>query len=367
MVRRTLALLLLLFVVPAFGKPFSAVGPLAVARDGHTATLLPNGKVLIAGGFGTDPVTHAILYLASAELYDPATASFSAAGSLATGRAGHTATLLPNGKVLIVGGTNFNVATGFVRAGELYDPATGHFSPVGDFAFGRRDHTATLLQNGKVLIAGGFGSVSATTFDYIVQAELYDPANGTIVTSGGLTAARQEHTATLLPNGKVLIAGGGSSVSLATAELYDPATGFFTLTGSMATARDRHTATLLQNGNVLIVGGKGTDSGVFSPALGPAELYDPASGTFSPSGTLNVLRLSHTATLLQNGNVLVAGGQNPDAYIGALYSAELYDAASGSFSVVGSLGAARSEHTATLLPNGEVLFAAGFGLGGLLN
>jgi Galactose oxidase, central domain/Kelch motif len=367
---RTSALLLLLLASPMFGQPFSPTGSLAAARDDHTATLLPNGKVLIAGGFSLDPVSHGIGYLASAELYDPATGDFTATGSLATGRAGHTATLLPNGKVLITGGINFNVPTGFVRSAELYDPATGHFSPAGDFAFGRRDHTATLLQNGKVLIAGGFGSISTTQTGFIGPAELYDPAAGTIVSSGNLAAARDLHTATLLPNGKVLIAGGGNcsgpacssgALALTSAELYDAATGLFTPTGSLATARNRHTATLLQNGKVLVTGGKGIDERAFSPAVGPAELYDPASGTFSPTGTLNVLRLSHTATLLPNGNVLIAGGNNPNASTGVLASAELYDAVAGSFSVIGSLVAGRELHTATLLPNGKVLIAGGVG------
>src|SRR5205823_7166264 len=115
----------------AQASAFSPTGSLAVARDSHTATLLPNGKVLIAGGFRIDPVSHDLLYLTSVELYDPATGTFSATGNLATGRAGHTATLLPNGKVLITGGANFNVATGYVRSAELYDSATGRFSAVG--------------------------------------------------------------------------------------------------------------------------------------------------------------------------------------------------------------------------------------------
>ena len=356
----------------AQASAFSPTGSLAVARDTHTATLLPNGKVLIAGGFRIDPVSHELVYLTSAELFDPAAGTFSATGNLATGRAGHTATLLPNGKVLITGGANFNVATGFVRSAELYDPPAGRFFPVGDFAAGRRYHTATLLPNGKVLIAGGFGSVSSTTLDYVRSAELYDPTSGTIAPSGNLAAPRKEHTATLLPNGKVLIAGGGNcagpacssgSLALTSAELYDPATGLFTPTGNLLTARNQHTATLLQNGRVLIAGGKGSDNRALSPAVGPAELYDPASGTFSSTGSLAVLRLAHTATLLPNGNVLIAGGYNPDAYAGVLASAELYDPAAGSFSAIGSLGSAREEHTATLLQNGKVLITAGLSSG----
>jgi IPT/TIG domain/Galactose oxidase, central domain len=317
---------------------FSATAGLGIARYCHTATLLPNGKVLIAGGFNGS-------YLSSSELYDPAIGTFSATtGSLGTARFQHTATLLPNGKVLIAGGFNGS----YPSSAELYDPASGTFSGTGSLATQRTAHTATLLPSGKVLIAGGYG------MSYLPSIELYDPASGTFSVTGSLVASvRDGHTATLLPNGKVLIAGGKFGGYLTSAELYDPVGGTFTATGSLGTARYQHTATLLPNGKVLIAGGFG-DVG----SLTSAELYDPASDTFSTTGSLGTARKLHTATLLPNGNVLIAGGVGDGELV---TSAELYDPASGTFSVTGSLVIAREYHTATLLPNGKVLIAGGIG------
>ena len=320
---------------------FSATGSLATARGDQTATPLPNGKVLIAGGAGFPGA------LSSAELYDTATGTFSATGGLATGRIGPTATLLPSGKVLIAGGLSGYSGTVYFSSAELYDPASGTFSTTGSLATGRSYQTATLLPNGKVLVVGGFGSAAVP---YLSSAELYDPASGTFSATGSLANGRYVHTATLLPNGKVLIAGGYGTPSgtLSSAELYDPATGTFSATGRLGTARYRHTATLLPNGKVLIAGGGGF------PFVSSAELYDPASGTFSAAGNLAVARQMHTATLLPNGKVLIAGGG------GALSSAELYDPASGAFTTTGSLATPRAGHTATLLPNGTVLIAGGY-------
>src|SRR5438874_816593 len=325
------------------GSPvnFVITGSLATARNGHTATLLPNGKVLVAGGRNGNSI------LASAELYDPASGTWSATGSLATARAFHTATLLPNGKVLVAGGGN--------NSAELYDPASGTWSATGSLATARAFHTATLLLNGKVLIVAGEGNGAPFV---LASAELYDPASGTWSATGSLASARagqpSGHTATLLPNGKVLVAGGGDINGIrASAELYDPASGTWSATGSLATARSGHTATLLPNGKVLAAGG-----GDGGSILASAELYDPASGTWSATGSLVFARFAHTATLLPNSKVLVAGGEGP--FQSVLASAELYDPASGTWSATGSLVFARWTHTATVLPNGKALVAGGF-------
>jgi|GEM_PF-3124675 len=336
---------------PATGT-WSSTGDLATARESHTATLLPNGQVLIAGGFpGGGGV------LKSAELYNPATGAWSSTGDLATARGSHTATLLPNGQVLLAGGEGDSF--GFLKSAELYNPATGTWSSTGDLATARGLHTATLLPNGQVLIAGGVNTSSGV----LKSAELYNPATGTWSSIGDLATARESHTATLLPNGQVLIAGGFNNGVLKSAELYNPATGTWSSTGDLATARALHTATLLPNGQVLIAGGFPSGGGFFKSA----ELYNPATGTWSSTGDLATARDSHTATLLPNGQVLIAGGINNN---GSLKSAELYDPTispvTGSWSVTFP-NTSRSEHTATLLPNGKVLVAGGFGTGGGLN
>lgn len=319
---------------------FEQTGTMVQARANHTATLLSDGKVLVAS--------------LSAELYDPASQTWVTTGGLVNPRHYHTATLLPNGNVLVAGGL-----IGFAsQAGaELYDPATGTWTVTGSLNTRRRFHTATLLPNGKVLVVGGFVEQLGTTLggSATPTAELYDPATGTWTTTASLAQQRFFHTATLLPNGKVLITGGdgwsdGGGIQ-ASSELYDPATGIWTPTGSMNTARNSHTATLLPNGKVLVAGGGSTNH------LETAELYDPATGTWSPTGSLSSGRDGHTATLLQGGKVLVAGGSDNSG--NTIAGAELYNPASGAWIATGSLVNARRDHTATLLGGGEVLVAGG--------
>jgi hypothetical protein len=270
-------------------------------------------------------------------------------GSMSTAHYAPTETLLNNGLVLIAGGYNGSA----LAISELYNPATGTFTSTGSLNTARYGHTATLLNNGMVLIAGGVNS------SYLASAELYNPTTGTFTPTGSLITARVDDTATLLNNGTVLIAGGDAGVNaFASAELYDPTTGTFTLTGSLTTGRTRHTATLLNNGMVLIAG----DDFAFN-ALASAELYNPATGTFIATGSMNTGRFGHTATLLNNGLVLMAGGCASGC--NSLASAELYDSATGAFTVTGSLNTARYAYTATLLNNGMVLMAGGYNAGAL--
>ena len=294
---------------------------------GHTATLLQNGTVLLTGGFINDVWDYGGSTSDNgAGLYDSATGVLGGTGNMTANRGGHTATLLTNGKVLIAGGADQDpTGTGLANA-ELYDPSTGTFTQTGSMAVGRYLHTATLLQNGKVLIVGG---VVTSTSAPVATAEVYDPATGTFTTTGAMVTAREQHTATLLADGRVLIAGGTTSppaslssawletgtVDLqgtATAEIYDPSTGSFSGTGSMAEARTFHTATLLPSGKVLVAGGGDENS--------TAEVYDPATGSFSMTGGMEIGRSGHTATLLPNGSVLVAGG----GIFAGLASVELY-------------------------------------------
>lgn len=320
------------------GPGFYSTGNMNQGHYLHSATLLSNGLVLIAGGYNSN---------GTAELYDPATGTFSFTGSLHLPYTYHTATLLGNGKVLIAGGYEYNTAT-YLASAELYDPSTGTFTTTGSMAQGRRHHTATLLPNGKVLIAGGYAGSSASQ---LASAELYDPATGTFTTTGNLNRGRNWHTATLLPNGKVLVAGGYPAP---TAELYDPDTGTFTNTGSLNQGRYIHTATLLPNGKVLIASGHDFSNN----NLTSAELYDPTTGAFALTGSLSEGRPYHSATLLQEGKVLIASGY--DYWTSTdLSSAELYDPVTGTFTGLGNLTADRGYHTATLLSNGKVLLAGG--------
>jgi N-acetylneuraminic acid mutarotase len=323
---------------PAFAGlgAWNPAGTLVTPREGPATTLLPSGKVLVAGGYSAG-----FGALASAELYDPATNSWSSAASMTEARSEATATLLPDGKVLVAGGS------GSVRnlaSAELYDPATDSWSPTGSLAVGRRRHTATLLGNGKVLVVGGL--VGAGVSDSRTRAaELYDPATGTWSSAGKTAVARAGHTATLLENGQVLVAGGYGG-PLASAELYDPATNTWSPAASMAQARGDSTATLLGNGLVLVAGGLVYGTTI----LASAELYDPATNTWSPAASMAQPRWHHTATLLGNGTVLVVGLQAP---------AEVYDPATNTWSSAGYMAQPRIYQTATLLENGQVLVAGG--------
>lgn len=335
-----------LTVNAATANSFTLTGTMNVSRWGHSATLLPNGKVLIVGG---DNVGYS-----TSEIYDPATGKFTLSGNTIWPHSHHTATLLPNGKVLIAGGYGNGAST---RAVEIYDPQTGMFSETEMLAEQLNlGHTATLLNDGKVLIAG---CVESGYYDDGVGwgfSQLYDTATGTFSPNYS-PENRSHHTATLLPNGKVLIIGGsfsyiyGYMYHLMSAEIYDPSTATFTPTGDMANRRTEHTATMLTNGIVLILGGSYyTDEG------SSAEFYNPTTGVFTSAGSMSSARSKHTATLLPNGKILIAGG---DGSAGGLSAAEIFNPASSVFSATGNMNYRRYGHTATLLADGKVLIAGG--------
>ncbi|MET0404943.1 MAG: kelch repeat-containing protein, partial [Cystobacter sp.] len=301
-------------------------GSMALPRLSHSTTLLVDGRVLAAGGFNS-----------TAELYDPVTKKWTATGSTQSAHRGHTATLLSDGRVLLAGG----ISSTSKPSAELYIPATGRWQATGRLTAQRFYHAAVLLPGGKVLVAGGFGTESRGPA--LTSAELYDPATGVWTPTGSLAQARGFHTMTLLGNGKVLVTGGSEQPDddvddealLSGAELYDPATGTWTSAGAMSTGRAWHSATVLPGGRVLVVGGAGVDI-----ALGAsAELYDPATGAWSATGSLRSPRRWHTATLLPGGEVLVAGGYHP--FLGIQYASERYNPATGQWSATARMNVDR--------------------------
>jgi N-acetylneuraminic acid mutarotase len=327
---------------PATGFWTAAVA-LSQARALHTAALLPSGKVLVVGGLGTSGP------LSTAELYNPAADSWVGTGP-ARKRYGHVATLLPSGKVLVAGGYNYigyDTGLSYLDSADLYDPATGTWTATGSMAQRRYAATATLLPSGKVLVVGGYNAYSTLN-----SAELYDTATGTWTATGSLSQARSNHSATLLPSGKVLVVGGSGPVSPTNAQLYDPATGTWSSAGALAEARYDHTATLLPSGKVLVVGGY-SDNG----ARSKAELYNPITNSWAGAGFLSQARSNHSATLLPSGKVLVAGGSSYSDY---KTSVEVYDPATGSWTQGTSLNRGHYNHAAVLLPSGKVLVVGGF-------
>ena len=282
---------------------FSLTGSMNAGRYGSTATLLPDGDVLEAGEVRTGP---------SAELYDPATATWTVTGSMLTPSLDDTATLLPDGQVLVAGGVSAGGA--LLSSAELYNPATGAWTATGSMETGREDQGATLLGNGQVLVAGGEGtSVSG----YLSSAELYNPGTGKFTPTGTMNSVRGTPVATLLPDGEVLVTGGVGTGGLF-AELYNPATGTWTAATSGAAVctpvqvcHTGSTATLLGTGNVLVTGGYAdvANTGYVSDSA-EALLYDPATNVWTRTGNMSTGRVGDTASLLLDGQVLVAGGWN---------------------------------------------------------
>ena len=355
------ARVLLVFVVGSLGPTsvataqsggtFAPTGNMTASRSQHSATLLPDGRVLIAGGAsGNVP-------LLSTEIYDPATGTFRAAASMTAARRMHTATLLPDDRVLVVGGYGAGSA---LATAELFDPRTGTFTATGSLSAARGGHTAILLATGKVLIIGGYGWNTSNTYPDIAPAELYDPVTGTFASAGsyvGRGGCDFCAPSVLLPDGGVLFPGQYP------AQLYNPAGDVFSPIGMMA--REESAATVLMTGQVLFAGGAPIGR------IADAELYNPATRTFASTGSMAAPRVWHSLTLLPNGMVLAAGGETDSCsasgcwFAGSLATAELYDPSAGAFVATPTMIAARETHTATVLKDGRVLLAGGVSYGGI--
>lgn len=291
------------------------VGEMLHTRSNHTATLLSNGTVLFVGGTEGGSTI-------KSEIYDPTIKIFQDAGSLISERGCHTATFLPeNGSVIIIGGISSD--GGLTSLIEKYDSATQKFTVIGNLITPRYGHTATLLDNGTIFISGGLGVNSS-----LLSSEIFDPKTNTSTTSIPLKKDRSYHTASLLPGNKILITGGASyKVGLVdthdSGEIINLTVGASAyVPNKMSNGRSRHTATTLQNGTILIVGSGSSDQKTFSNT---ADLYDPTLNQFVKiSSLMTDYRGNHTATLLQNGTVLIVGGRNKDNYVFGIASAEIY-------------------------------------------
>jgi Galactose oxidase, central domain len=346
-----------------------SVSPMNHGRAFTTATTLGTGIVLVTGGI--DPQHN---YLPTAELFDPRSQKFMVLGQMTTARASHSATLLANGQVLIAGGVDCAAGEcSYLASAEIFDPGTRRFSPIAGMTVARANHTATLLNDGTVLIAGGVAKD-----DPMAGAEIYNPVSGRFTSVGPMGSARFLHTATLLGNGQVLIAGGRGCAdecddnwASGTAELYDPTTRKFSPTvGPMTQTRILQTATLASDGRVLIAGGRACIADCEGDkTLQNTEIYDPTSKTFSPGANMNAARAAHTAIAMPNGQIFIYGGSNCTRRSGCQYlaSAEVYAPDTGTFIPAGSGSVAGANCVAALVSSQQILIAGGRNRGNILN
>jgi len=318
-------------------------GTMVVPRSGHSASLMEDGRVLVAGG--TDA---AYALTTVSEIYDRATNSWKATGHINLGRTFPEEVTLLDGRILLIGG----IIGGNVQSTvEIYDPATGVWTYTGSMNYGRYGFDPVVLPDGRVLAAGGYGSGEG-------KAELYDPASGTWSLTGDLNYLRTLYHATLLQNGKVLIAGGVGLGIPRQAELYDPATGTFTITGSLFVGRSSTIQVMLEDGRVLVAGGYRNTNQGYKPT-NESEIYDPATGVWTKTGSMKIARYYFTGNLVRDGKVLAAGGFTADG-IEDTASIEEYNPTTAKWALsTSALATARAYHSTTTLLDGSLIVAGG--------
>lgn len=336
----------------------------ADGNDYHTATLLGDGSVLVVGGFGFNFVHR------YAERYLPDQNVWQNAGSLTVARMAHAAARMLDGRVLITGGYDSTIpGTAFdpvFKSTEIYDPATSQFTPAADMTVPRRHHVATALNDGRILISGGI-QLRGSGFGSSAATEVYNSESGTFTATGRMARGRWLHTATVLNDGRVLLvggqptnctgAGGCNPEALNTAELFDPASGAITPTGTLHFSRYGHSAALLSDGRVLVIGGETSEEFPDGNQVRTVEVYDPAIGQFSDFGQLIDGRGFHALVALNNGKFLLVGGKKQSDY--PAYTTELFDPVARNSSPGPEMTYQRIMPTATKLLNGEVLIVGG--------
>ena len=322
---------------------------MANERSSHSALLLEDSRLLVVGGRGKGGARWPRLFPHS-EIYDPATGQWTPSGDMGQEREFFTLISLGDGSILSAGGTDVQLEP--PKTTEVRDPGTGEWSASGKMSTGRERGAAVLLSDGRVLYTGGKNK-NLREQD---STEIFDPASGEWTEAAPMGQARSIHTATLLQDGRVLAVGGGKPEGpyFATAEVYDPSADTWTQVGAMRLPRILHTATLLADGRVLVVGGKGEPvPNVDSQLRQTAELFDPETGEWSPAGEMAEGRAEHTATVLADGRVLVIGS------LGNKATAEIYDPDTDAWYDAGAMEETRYRHTATLLADGSVLVVGG--------
>ena len=335
---------------------WTLTGSLHNSRDGHTATLLPNGIVMVAGGELNGSA------LDTAEVYSPSTLSWSTVGNLNVARNNGSAVLLPSGSAMVIGGCTGVCQGATTASAEIYNAVSKSFTSTGSMITPRAYFGAVVIPGGKVLVVGGCTAFNVNGCSAVTaKAEIYDPSTGAFTATGPMAVARAAFGISLLANGKVLVSGGETAAAdgLSSSELYNPSTGKWTLTGKLNVARGEHRTILLSTGNVLAFGGVNIN-GVSARTT---ELYNPLTGKWTFTGNMNVGRSEFGMAMLFNGQVLASGGTSVTLTTNTvLQSAELYNPSTGIWTKTGNLQRARTGHTSTLLPSGLVLDASGSGV-----